>query len=378
MTSLPPVDTTVIVATHNRPDTLRQALRSVAMQRHRAWAAIVVGDACDERTQAVMAEFAHDPRFLYVNLAQRCGEQALPNSAAMQVVGTEFVALLNHDDLWLPDHLTIALERLRSTGHEFFLGRAVRCRDGTMGPDGEWSLQFERASPVDRSWNEAFWQSLEYVEPASSWVLRREWALQVGPWRPAVALYRAPLQEWFLRAWRTGARLVSDPRITCIKFGVHHRTPPGKRSYDSHAAVHEALVRRMQRWEQAPAGMLRDHHGDPPGLPLARPWGSVIRPLPGPRSLAWWAEQVLRWRWVGELYRRRGWDAATPFSRGLGATPGHHLRRMLMRRTGETLRTPPTLQAVVDELLAARHRTPDWCGWVEASTPTPPWIARPS
>ena len=369
MSAAHPPDTTVIVATHNRPDTLRQALRSVAMQRHAAWAALVVGDACDDRTQAVMAEFAHDRRFLYVNLQQRCGEQAIPNSAAMQVAGTEFVALLNHDDLWLPDHLTIALERLADGRADFFIGRAAGCRDGRLGPNGEWVADFDRASPPDRTGQEAFGHSYEYVEPASSWVFRRDLAANIGPWRPAASLYRAPIQDWFLRAWRSGARMRSDERITCVKVGAvgaHHPTRLGKPWYSSHAHVHESILQRVQSALPTSGGLVRDARGDLPGLALAQPCRKLRRALPGPRWLASGLGRVLRWPWTGELYRRRGWDAVTLFSRCVGAPRGHLLRHALASRTGEALPPPPPLQAAVDEILAARQRAPWWPGWVDA------------
>lgn len=365
-------DTTVIVVTHNRPDTLRQALRTVSLQTHTAWAVIVVGDACDGRTAQVMAEFADDPRFLYVNLAHRCGEQALPTAAAMQLATTDYVALLNHDDLWLPDHLAVALERLTAGPADFFVARAAGCRDGRPSATGEWMPEFDRASPVDRAWHEAFWRSYEFVEPASAWVLRRRLADQVGPWRPAVALHRTPIHEWFLRAWRSGARIVSDPRITCFKMGVHHRARRHERAYDSHARVHEAIVRTLQSCRDPAGRPARDERGDLPGLALSQPWLSLRPALPGPRPIARRLERMLRWGWVIELYRRHGWDAVAPLSRCLGASRGHLLRRALKQRTGEALRAPPALQAVVDELRAARQRQPQWPGWGDAPSPRGP------
>src|ERR1039458_8532385 len=129
MATSPRPDVTIIVATYNRPEVLRLALRSVQWQTFPNWAVIVVGDLCDGRTQMVMDEFVSDDRFLYVNLTHRCQEQALPNSAAMHVASTPFLALLNHDDVWLPDHLEIALTTLGRQRANLFVGRAAVGRD---------------------------------------------------------------------------------------------------------------------------------------------------------------------------------------------------------------------------------------------------------
>ena len=54
-------------------------------------------------------------------------------------------------------------------------------------------------------------------EPISGWVVRRTSALKVGPFTPARNLYRSPLEDWLLRAWRAGLKHVNDNRITVLK-----------------------------------------------------------------------------------------------------------------------------------------------------------------
>lgn len=94
----------IITATYNRPEVLRWAIESVRAQTFGDWEQIVVGDACTDDTADVVASFG-DPRIRFVNLAQNFGEQSGPNNTGMALASGGLIAYLNHDDLWLPDHL---------------------------------------------------------------------------------------------------------------------------------------------------------------------------------------------------------------------------------------------------------------------------------
>ena len=100
----PEVDVTVIVATYNRAAVLKEALRCLMAQTHQSWRALIIGDHCTDETAEVVAAF-NDPRLSFHNLPERFGEQAGPNSIGLALARTEYVAFLNQDDLWFPDHL---------------------------------------------------------------------------------------------------------------------------------------------------------------------------------------------------------------------------------------------------------------------------------
>jgi hypothetical protein len=365
MATSPRPDVTIIVATYNRPEVLRLALRSVQWQTFSNWAVIVVGDLCDGRTQMVMDEFVSDDRFLYVNLTHRCQEQALPNSAAMHVASTPFLALLNHDDVWLPDHLEIALTTLGRQRANLFVGRAAVGRDlEDDGVEPMRRLVFIRANPVHRRWQDVFGDVFDVFEPASAWVFSRQLAQRVGAWRPASSLFRVPLQDWLLRAWRADAEMVSDPRITCVKLETHWRGGASPGNYESSAVGHEYVVEQLTRRLQTSAS-LRAPDGTVPGLGLEQPFvrlHHLIRHEAGPaRWMEWW----LRRSWVATLYRRLGWDMYDWCCRLLGVPRGCLMRWSLAKRTGEVLLPPPPLTTIICELRATRLATPNWRGWAD-------------
>ena len=112
---------TIIIATYNRPDTLKAAIRSVLNQTLKNWKLLVIGDNCDDRTDMLMMEYL-DPRIQYFNLPERFGEQSGPNSVGLSLVETPYVSFLNHDDIWLQDHLEVGIQLIEKGNFDFFIG----------------------------------------------------------------------------------------------------------------------------------------------------------------------------------------------------------------------------------------------------------------
>ncbi len=105
----------MIIATYNRSDVLALAIESVLQQSLRDWEMWVIGDACTDDTEDVVKSF-DDPRMSFENLPVNVGEQSGPNNAGAQRARGRYVAYLNHDDLWTPDHLEAAAGELDVSG----------------------------------------------------------------------------------------------------------------------------------------------------------------------------------------------------------------------------------------------------------------------
>lgn len=114
MPSSPPL-VSIVLATFNRGTVLAHAIESVRRSTLDDWELIVVGDCCTDDTAAVVASFG-DARITFVNLARNVGEQSGPNNEGVRLARGRFLAFLNHDDLYFPDHLTEALAHLERTG----------------------------------------------------------------------------------------------------------------------------------------------------------------------------------------------------------------------------------------------------------------------
>ena len=102
----------VVIATYNRSGVLRFTIESVLRQTFESWELIVVGDGCTDDTETVVRQF-DDDRISFVNLSRRTGEQSGPNNFGFALSTGAFVAFLNHDDLWLADHLRVGSQSHR-------------------------------------------------------------------------------------------------------------------------------------------------------------------------------------------------------------------------------------------------------------------------
>jgi len=94
----------IITATYNRPEVLRWAIECVRAQTYTDWEHIIVGDACAADTEALVRGVG-DSRLRFFNRETNAGEQSGPNNDGLALATGDLVAYLNHDDLWLPDHL---------------------------------------------------------------------------------------------------------------------------------------------------------------------------------------------------------------------------------------------------------------------------------
>ncbi|MFF4842970.1 glycosyltransferase family 2 protein [Streptomyces collinus] len=97
-----------VIATHRRPDELRAAVRSALAQTVRDQVVVVVDDG------AGLPELPADPRLLAVSLAQNTGVAGVVRNVGIRLTRSRYVAFLDDDNLWEPDHLERALAVLES------------------------------------------------------------------------------------------------------------------------------------------------------------------------------------------------------------------------------------------------------------------------
>jgi glycosyltransferase involved in cell wall biosynthesis len=231
-------DVSIVIATYNRSAVLREVLDVLRLQTVRTWEAIVVGDGCTDDTADVVAAFG-DPRLRFVNLDRNHGEQSAPNNAGVSLATGRALAFLNHDDFWRPDHLERSLAHLDATGADL-----VYSWIANLLPGEDETVVLLGVSPGGAYTPAA-------IVPASSWVMRRELAGRVGPWRSGWTIRLSPSQDWLWRAAKLGAQLRELPRVSVIGFPSGSR--PGSYA-DSGAAEHARWRARLQSdpaWPEA-------------------------------------------------------------------------------------------------------------------------------
>jgi glycosyltransferase involved in cell wall biosynthesis len=273
-----PPAVSVIIATYNRSQPLRHAIRSVCNSTFSDWEIIVVGDACTDDTAQVVSSF-DDPRIIFINLPSRCGDMSGPHNHALPLARGRYVAFLNHDDFYLPDHLAKCVAELEASGADLVW---VPCAVAhpKADPTGDWPFSFALIGVPP---------TYEYsplgLYVASSWVFRRDLAGRVGPWRSPDKIYVVPSQDWLFRAWHLGATLRFLPSVSVILVQAGGRAGSYARRI---SAEHDLLAQRLQDdprcleriLEEAAVNEAREHfrhHRYPPLWSLAR--RTLLRPV---------------------------------------------------------------------------------------------------
>src|SRR5215216_5278365 len=219
----------IVVAAYDRSNVLELAIASAVAQTFEDWEMLVVGDACADGSEDAVRGFG-DPRIVWENLPVNHGDQSGPNNHGVERSRGRFVAFLNQDDLWFPDHLERSLSALRASPG----AGGVFSPPAIVAPGGRASL-----AP---SWTDRY-ESNRVIAPASGWLLHRETIDRVGPWRRRHECYEHPSRDWMTRALRQGVTFAQVPYLTVLTI------PSGARrgSYaDRDDADQRRLWRRMQ------------------------------------------------------------------------------------------------------------------------------------
>jgi glycosyltransferase involved in cell wall biosynthesis len=104
---------TVVTPAHNSASFIAETLASARAQTFADFELIVVDDAStDDTADVVRTEAAGDERVVVVTVPH--GGTAAARNAALALARGEFIALLDSDDVWMPDHLERQLALFRA------------------------------------------------------------------------------------------------------------------------------------------------------------------------------------------------------------------------------------------------------------------------
>lgn len=139
-------DISVVLTTYNRPQKLRRALCSVLAQdiKDATFEVLVVDDASDCDNVAVLRDLEKHFKLrgiplLYYKLGENSGYHARPHNIGVQHSVGEFIAYLDDDNVWRPNHLSVLWRALRK--HDCDM---VYCtRNYVMEPGYESDMKLE-------------------------------------------------------------------------------------------------------------------------------------------------------------------------------------------------------------------------------------------
>ncbi len=249
---------------------LAETLESVGKQTYPHWELIVVEDGSHDRAEEIVTGFASTvtQSVRFIRHEENRGLPATRNTGIEAALGN-WVALLDSDDLWKPEHL------------ESLVRQIYRTPDATLVHAGSILFQSEtgkfletRAPSPEMTGN--FPHSLfvgQYIIQPASVLLRRELWEKVGGFDPAFRYVED--RDMWLRCARAGGRFVYSGEETCLyrkhtgALSTHapEMAEAAAAVFDKHLdweAIPRDLRRRLAAETWAAAGKLRQRKE--PGL----------------------------------------------------------------------------------------------------------------
>ena len=107
----------ILISTYNRAKFLPRAIRSIKKQLYTNWELILVNDGGEDVSHIVKSFF--DKRIKLVNLEENVGKSAAINISFESSKG-QYIAYLDDDDEWLPNHLQIHYEFINKNPNSMF------------------------------------------------------------------------------------------------------------------------------------------------------------------------------------------------------------------------------------------------------------------
>jgi glycosyltransferase involved in cell wall biosynthesis len=250
----------VLIATYNKASTLHYAVQSVLAQTLEDFELWVIGDGCTDNSGEVVAGF-RDPRVHWYNLPQNTGYQSEPHNEGLRRAKGRFVAYLNHDDIWLPNHLASLVNCLEESGAEFAYSIM------------EWVLTYAECYA-----DIPFFPNAPRPPEASATIHLRSVVDEIGFWRPPHETHSVPRADYFRRAQLKGMRFELVPMLTVLKFGG---TSGGYSAVGEQPDFMDAVSSNSDFVQRRLAGLLvqayRQLERPPTPKGLIRQWGDLVR-----------------------------------------------------------------------------------------------------
>lgn len=180
----------VVIPTYNRPDMLYRALQSVLSQTYQFFEIIVINDAGDEEPKLIEQMRGH-PQIKYYRREQNAGSSAARNMAINDFAVGKYVAYLDDDDFWYPNHLEILLNELENTEYHVAYSNAYKAYQQKMSNGHyetvrkvlEYSYSFDKNALLVQN----------YI-PTTCMMHERQLAIDVGLFDETIDVY----EDWDL------------------------------------------------------------------------------------------------------------------------------------------------------------------------------------
>lgn len=230
----------IIIATYNRKGFLVETLKSVLNQSFSNWQCWIAEDGETQEKLEVVKPFLKDDRFKYLP-GEHAGFPSTPRNRAIRKGKGKYVAILDDDDLWLPEKLERQVTFLKSNPNCALLG----CNAFRWPGTGKWNnrpLYFKDYKEEKINYKAMVRQN--YIVHSSA-ILKRTALEQAGLYNETL---NPPIGEDYELWLRVGA--LGETWVLAKPYVVYRESPKTyylnlnrTQNYQAAANVFEAVLR---------------------------------------------------------------------------------------------------------------------------------------
>lgn len=240
----------ICIAAFHAEKHLEATLRSLGAQTHGSWELIVTEDGSSDRTRGFVQEFAATvpQRVRYDRHETNKGVPATRNTG-IAAAGGEWVAFLDADDLWKPDHLASLVSASQIEEPDLVFAGSVWYDNAT------WTkLGLRAPSDGDLANLPLALFTGRLAITSSSVMIRRESLQKFGPFSEEYP--HCSSNEYWLRILAKGGRLSYSGANTCI---YRQSSVPETRKATAVLSESARICERYARWSAIPGAIARTH-----------------------------------------------------------------------------------------------------------------------
>ncbi|MEM6505017.1 MAG: glycosyltransferase family A protein [Planctomycetota bacterium] len=169
----------VVMPCHNNADHVAAALDSIAAQHVVPYEIIVVNDASTDDSEAVVKQSGIASRVINT----QCGNAAGARNAGIKIATGDWVAFLDADNTWLPNHLQLGSECLSESSDVMYYASDVAAQaempEGDVGPREAYPIDQKTLGLTHRDFIK--WRLYKgWGFPTTGMIARRDRVEQVG------------------------------------------------------------------------------------------------------------------------------------------------------------------------------------------------------
>jgi teichuronic acid biosynthesis glycosyltransferase TuaG len=187
----------VVIPAYNAENFILKTLDSVLSQTYTNYELIVVDDGSIDNTSMIVENYLNKHNLRWKCIRQHNKKIAGARNTGIQAASGEFIALLDHDDIWYPNKLKLVSEVFQSRPELALVGHHMN-----VTKDGRF-LYMARKGPSVKFMYEYLLFNGNAITPSGA-VVRRNIALSIGGFREDPELNTVEDYDFWLRLSQVG------------------------------------------------------------------------------------------------------------------------------------------------------------------------------